>query len=373
VVHETPRPDAPDADGDLAPGRVVRRARVVLTFMLALLALHVAGVIANGGRLASDHVFTWGGVPPEIQVRHGALVPGRVTGGETWRLLTGAGALGQGALGLVFGLLVLGGSGRRLERVVGSSRTLLVLVAATLAGALVRVAYVPESRFAHQAGWDPLLGLVGALVPLGLGIGGPEGRMLFHRSLAYLAFLAVLAIAIPGQPASHLWGEGAAVVAGALTLLLLGPRRSLAPAGTVVRGLGVVALLLVLGAVALQTRSALGGTDVRLASFTSSLRKAEDDAHKLWTARNPARVAPEARTDLGLALDRLRDDPVLGDVEGAAELRAYLEAMRPIATGELRDTGRVLKRLKEAFAAWKPHDDALHLRVGRSKRWAAPW
>jgi hypothetical protein len=361
-------------DDALPPGPAPSRAWVTLVVALLWLGLHVAGLVVSGAPLESDHVFTWAAVPPELQIRHGALVPSRVTGGEWQRVITGAAVAGQGALGLALALFMLAGAGRALERIVGSWRTLVVVTFAVAVGGVVRVLYDPESRFPHVAGWDLTMGLVGARVPLGLALGGREGRTLVSGAFAYVAFVAVLAFAIPGTPASHLWGEGAAFVGGALAVVLLGPRRSFAPPGTLTRLAGVATLAFVLVAAGLQARTAdASGSDPAWKALLASLDDTEEAARLLWKARDPTRVVPGSREDLGRQLDDLSASSLLKGFDGADAFRAYLESMRPLATGDLRDPTAVLARLKAGYRTWAPHEDALRRRLGRLTRAVPPW
>jgi hypothetical protein len=205
-------------------------------------------------------------------------------------------------------------------------------------------------------------------------LGGREGRTLVSGAFAYVAFVALLAYALPGTPASHLWGEGLAFVGGALAIVLLGPKRSFDPAGPLTRLAGIATLALVLLAAGLQAKSADAADEAPAwSALLASLDESEKAARRLWNARDPSRVPASERADLGRQLDALAASPLLDDYDGADAFRTYLDSMRPLATGDLRDPTAVLPRLKAGYRAWAPHEDALRRGLGRLTRAVPPW
>ena len=47
---------------------------------------------------------------------------------------------------------------------------------------------------------------------------------------------------------------------------------------------------------------------------------------------------------------------------------AYLESLRPLATGDLRDPTAVVPRVRAAFARWEPFERSFRLRHGERPR-----
>ncbi|MFM8979404.1 MAG: hypothetical protein ACKOSS_02930 [Planctomycetia bacterium] len=360
-----------------APGPAPGPARAWLTLAVALLwvALHLGGLWASDAPLGGRHVLLWGAVPPATQVQAGALVPARVGAGEPWRLLTGAGVVAPGLLGLLLGLWVLSGSVRSLEPLLGRARLLLLLVLATLAGAATRVLLDPAAREPQAAGWDLVLGAVGARIPLGLALGGSAGRQMVSGSLAWVALAVLLAWALPGTPLAHLAGEGAGLCGGVLAVLLLGPRRCLqAPPARPVRVLAAGAALAVLACAGLQAHAALGGAgrEPQARAWLERLAQAERSARARVEGRTPPSSA--AREGLPALLDGLEADAPLGSDGAAREaLHTYVESLAALPHDDLRDPSLTLGRLKRGYAAWAPHEARLRARAGLLTRAVPPW
>jgi hypothetical protein len=283
--------------------------------------------------------------------------------------------LAGGVLPLLLALWVLTSSAGALEVRAGSARTGLVLLAAGLAAAGLRTVWLFEGSANPQAmGWDLVLGAVGATIPWGLARGGREGRVAVSSALAFVA-LSILLVMVPAGGAWWmLAGQGAGFVAGALTLTLLGPRHVDRPPGAAVKGLALLGLVAVLLATTVQARQALADPGAeRARRVVLLLETTEGEARRLWKAPNPAKVPREERQAFGARLDAARASPDLEGIEGAAELLGYLEAMRPLATGELRDPTAVLPRIRAAYARWEPFERRFLLRHGERPRSAPPW
>lgn len=358
-----PRDPARDA------GATPRHAWATTAVVLLWLGLHIAGLVAGGGRLASDHVFTWAGVPQEQLLKHGALVPARVSNGEWQRLLTGSAVVGQGALSLLLALWIFVGSARSLERLAGTSRAWIVMLVAALAGALARVAWVPDSRMVHMAGWDLVLGVVGARIPLGLALGGPPGRTLVSSAFAFLALSALLAYAMPGTPTSHYVGEGVGFIAGALTLVLLGPRRLLRPPGPPTQALAWICLALALGAGGWQVKTTLGALDDAAVRRALKAVSAADFAGQQYVKSPSA----DSLATLRSRLESARAAADLRGLEGASELYAYLDLMESLLSADRRDSLALNGRLRAAYEAWAPFETRLARSSGADTRSVAPW
>lgn len=355
-----------------APGA----SRAMLTLALALLwvALHLGALAASDAPLGGRNVLLWGAVTPAAQVQAGALVPARVASGEPWRVLTGAGVVAPSLLGLLLALWVLSGSVRSLEHLVGRSRLLLVLGLATLAGAALRVLLDPAAREPQAAGWDLVLGAVGARIPLGLALGGSAGRQMVSGALAWVALAAVLALALPGTPQAHLAGEAAGLVGGVLAVVLLGPRRCLGPASRTVGALAAMAAVAVLACAGLQVHAALGSPareqDAR--AWLERLAQAERSARSLYEGR--AAPGSAAREGLPALLEGLEATAPLDDEGTAREaLGAYVDSLRSLARDDLRDPSLALARLKRGYAGWAPHEARLRARAGLLTRAVPPW
>lgn len=371
-MHATHAPDPEASDGP-AP----RRGRWLGTTLLVLwVALHGLGLWAKDFRMQAPHPLLWGAPDLDAMIRHGALVPALVAQGEWQRLLTGPGLLGAGVLSLLLGLWMGVSALRFLEQAAGSARALLVLVSGTLAAGCAQTWwFAPGSTLPHVAGWDLILAAVGARLTWGLATGGTVGRTAASSALAFAALTVALAYFTPGAGLIALRSEAVAFVTGALVLLLLGPRRVHAAPGAGTRALAALALLAVLGAAGLQARQALAdpGTDT-VKHLLTLLDRAEDAAVRLWRLdRDPARIPRSEREALGLLLDELQADEALPGLEGEAELRAFVAALRPLATGDLRDPSGVLARLQRAARAWTPREASHRGRHGLGAPEAKPW
>lgn len=351
------------------------RRRVAWALGSAWIALHLLGMAAQGFRVEAEHVFLWGSAAPEAVLRHGALTPALIEQGEVQRLVTGAGYLGPGLLSLVLGLWIGLSSLAFLEQRVGALRLVVTLLAGAVAGGLTRTALNAGSTLPHSAGWDVIMAAVGARIPWGLARGGAEGRTAISSALAFAAFSVALVYFTNDGRLEPLRGQGAAFVAGALALGLLRPGGAGAPAGPWVRGLGALALAAVALAVGVQVRQALAAPGRGpVAALLERLDAAEDAALSLWReGRDPSRVPSSEREALGARLDALLSDPALAGLSGEGELRGFAQALRPLATGDLRDPSGVLARLKRAAAAWSPVERRLRAQNGLGEPDAAPW
>lgn len=362
------------ASGPTIPGAPAT-TRAWLAWSLGLLwaGLHLGGLWLAGAPLGGPQVLLWGSVPAAQQVEQGALVPARLVAGEPWRAITGAGVVAQGLLGLLLALWVLWGTVRPLEPWLGRARLLLVLLLATLAGAAVRTWVDPAARTPQAAGWDLVLGALGARIPLGLALGGRAGRQVASGALAWVALSALLAYALPGTPLSQLAGEGAGLAGGALAVLLLGPRRCLQPPGRVARRLGTLAAALVVASAALQAHAALGGAereqDVR--AWLQRLERAERTARALRDGR--ARATEEDAQGLRALLEALRRDAPQLPGEAGETLQAYLDLLDAVPGEDLRDPSLGLGRLQRGYGAWAPHESRLRQRHGVLTRAVPPW
>lgn len=347
------------------PGPPARGSRrLTWALVLAWAALHLAGLAAGGWRLEGN-ALTWASVDLASLRRHGVLVPALVSEGEVQRLVTGVGAVGGGALSLLLAVWVFASAGGGLERGAGTARAGLVLLASALAGAGLQTFLWPRWDQPLPGAWDLVLGAVGAQIPWGLAEGGRAGRTRISSALAFVALSAALLLLQPGGEPWMLYGQGAAFVAGALTLTLLGPRRLEAAPARGTRGAALLALLTVLAAVGLQARQAWSDPGAaRAERLLTALDEVEREALRLWTARDPSRVPRAEREALGRRLTDLRASPDLEGLEGAADLGAYLDALTPIATGELRDPTAVAPRIRAAQARWSAAERTLRLRLG---------
>ena len=364
--------DPPDASTE--PPHVVatgarRTRRLTWAIALAWVVVHLVGLAASGWRLEGG-ALTWGSPDLAVLRQHGALVPALVSQGEVQRVVTGAGTVVGGVLSLLLALWVFTSAAGSLERGAGTARAGLVLFAATLAGGTVAVAMLPTSNMPLPAAWHLVLGAVGAQVPWGLAVGGPEGRTLVSSALAFVVLSALLMLFQPGGGWWLLWGEAGAFAGGALALTVLGPRRLAAPPSPLVRIHALAALLAVLVAIGLQVRQASADPGARL---LEEVLRVESEAVSLWDARDPSRVPRADRTALGVHLDALTASKEVEALEGAAELRAYLAAMRPLATGDLRDPTAVGPRLRAAQRSWHAMELRWRVRLGVAPREPAYW
>jgi membrane associated rhomboid family serine protease len=175
-----------------------------------------------------------------------ALVPGAVTDGEWWRLLTG-GFLHFGPIHLLFNMWALWVIGRDVESALGHGRYLAVYLVSLLGGSAgVMLLTTPGANVAGASG--AVFGLMGALAVLLRRLRVPLGQV-----GGVIAVNLVITFLIPGiSVAGHL--GGLATGAAATAALVYAPRERRVP----VQAAALVGLaLLLLAAVALRM-AALG-------------------------------------------------------------------------------------------------------------------
>ncbi len=155
------------------------------------------------------------------------------------------------------------------------------------------------------------------------------------RSVLIFLILTGVLLIVPGAGRVAHEAHYGGLVAGALTMLLLGPKRSNAAPGT---GVKVVAGLLVVIALAAGVRQVFagsvgGGAEAR--ELATELKEIEREGRHLYEHLGWA--TPERRAALGHRLDLILTSPLLEDWDGAEALRAYVGAWRPVADADIPD------------------------------------
>lgn len=362
-----------------APGRAALALR--LGVWLGAAALYATMLAVEGRPVFEGSVLAWGVPSDATLTRLGAARPALVWAGEAERLL-----LSPWLHGSLLGFVLLGlfwfSLSRTAAHLFGPARAFLLYVATGAAGALAHALAHPESSILGAGPFDPLIGLLGAQWGAGWRVGGAGGRALRGAALRSLFGIALL-IALfwtlaPAGPAATLralFGVEAllgALALGALGGGVLGPRT---PGGH--RPFGVLAIALALAVAAQAAPRAIrlvreGADGAR--PLLARLEAVEGEARRLL--HYPRRATDERRAALGADLDALAAHPFLAHYPQAGTFRAYLAALRPIATGDLRLPYVVEAELRRAFAAWEPHEHRLRLEHGmstaRPARWKAP-
>jgi len=329
--------------------------------------------------LVSGPFWEWGTPAPSRLEAFGAAAPRLVEQGEWQRLLLSP-WLHRSLLGYALLSLWLASSLGRARALVGSARAFLVFAGTGVAGAGAHVVFHAGSSIVGAGPFDALMGLLGAQLVVGTVRGGEGGRVARNSALVSLAWIAAftalfwwLAGDAPAALLRALFGIEAmlgGLLAGVLLGLLLAPRRE--HAGRGFRLAARLALLLLLAAAAVQVPRALAeGERGRFVEWVDALRAVELRAEYL--AGRP-QAGPDERASVGAALDDLAAHPFLEGFVGAAAARAYLDAMRPVATGDMSRPDLVVPRLRQTFLAWwRGHEEPTRAKYGLDPRGRLPW
>lgn len=349
----------------------------------AWLLLYGMMLLADGQSLFQGNLLTWGTPGEGTLTRFGAALPALVHEGDWTRLL-----LSPWLHGSLLGIVLLGlfwwSVSRSVLALAGPARVFLVFVVAGLAGALAHCLAHPDSRYLGAGPFDPLLGLLGAQYALGWRIGGDPGRQARRAALGSLVSIALLMALVwyltaqgPSETLRAVFGIEACVgglIGGALAGLALGAERVERSAPLEFAALClIVGLAGLAGAQAIQAQTTANASDA--ARFLGALEAAELKAWRLY--QQPRHATQEARADLGRRLDELEQHAFLDGAPGASAARAYLGAMRPIATGDLRLPFAVEAQLRTTYRAWVDgYERRLRLENGlstaRANRWGGP-
>ena len=166
--------------------------------------------------------FTGGLASNDALLDHGALLGVACTaGGQWWRIVTGA-FLHGGELHIGMNMLALYIVGNDVELVYGKLRYVLLYGIAMTGAGLAVVYFAPNDVTVGASG--AIFGLFGALVAVGLRLGGSRGRQLIGRMLPVLVINLVLTFTIPNiSSAGHVGGLITGFLAG--LVLFNGPVR----------------------------------------------------------------------------------------------------------------------------------------------------
>ncbi|MFV1960160.1 MAG: rhomboid family intramembrane serine protease [Planctomycetota bacterium] len=318
---------------------------------LYALSLWLSGAVTQPG----SPVWAWGAPSPQVLVRLGAEVPAEVELGAWQQLVTHAFLHGF-LLHLVLNAWIFVGAGRLLESVAGSARLWIVFVVSAVAGGVAHLLWGQGAVAVGASGG--IFGVVGAVGAWSLFSPHPAAPGV-RRSILFFLVLSLLISLLPGVGlAAHLGG----LAAGAVVMLLLGPRRAQRPAGRPLRTLAWLLLGVVLAAAGVQ---AFGGATIdreATRALLADLDAMERQAEALY--ERPDRATPGARSDLARRLEALRRAPVVENLPGRDALRAWLDAWQPVADGNVPDPFAFDEALASARAAWKPQEARLRRAAG---------
>lgn len=340
------RPDAP-------PGS---RTPVCWWLFLTWVVVHVGALVISGGVKSAPGLpwYMWGSPTREALLRVGGALPGLIRLGDWHRLIT-YGFVHAFVLHLLLNAWVFLAVGRLLESVIGSARLFLIFVVSVIGGGVAHQLFSEALMIGASGG---VFGVVGALGLWSLRAQHPQAKAARATALIFLLFSAALFFLPSVANDAHIGG----LVAGVVTMALLGPRRSEARAGVPTRAAAWVVLLVVIGAGAVQAMDAPAGASAETHAFLRDLRQTELEATRLYN--NPIHAKPEEREALGRRLDALLAAPWLDGWEGEEAFRAYVEAWRPVATGDIPDPFAFDAQLEAARAAWSPVLKRLRLGSG---------
>ncbi|WP_243653500.1 rhomboid family intramembrane serine protease [Pseudonocardia endophytica] len=213
---------------NVAGARRVGRPVVVPALIAVNVVVFALTVVAAGSLNRND---------ASALFQYGSLVPGLVTDGEWWRLIT-SGFLHFGPIHLLFNMFALFVIGREVEGVLGRARLITVYAVSLLGGsAAVMLFSSPASQTAGASG--AVFGVMAALAVLALRLRVPA-----RQAFGLIALNIVISIVVPGiSLVGHLGG----LVAGAATTaaLVYTPARN-GPGLQIAAVSGVVVVLLAL-------------------------------------------------------------------------------------------------------------------------------
>lgn len=201
----------------------------------------------------------------------GANVPDLVRAGEWWRLVTASFLHGSFLHIFVNGLSLIV-VGQIVERIIGPWRLGIVYVVSCVGGALAS-AVLGHGTVSVGASTG-IFGIFGALAVCNWHY-RRELALGFKQPLELWAFNILLNVLLPFIfPFIDLWGHFGGLVAGALmTYVLIAPHAQLVyarPTSGIVKGIGIVAAVLVAVCVAFAVRSATTTTDEKILSAADS-------------------------------------------------------------------------------------------------------
>jgi hypothetical protein len=206
-----------------------------------------------------------------------------------------------------------------------------------------------------------IVGWIGSLGVWSFSTSTPPAPALRRTVIMFLIVVGALSVLLGGS----LWGPLGGLVGGVLAMLLLGPRRvHLRP------GLATLLTAIALfGGIAVAAASQLTATDTlereRLAPLFEELTAVERLADRLY--ERPDHARPEERAELSRRLDALLAADTLEGLEGHHELEAYLDTLRPVATGDIPDPLAFEHRRRQARGAWRPHEKRLRAASGATR------
>jgi membrane associated rhomboid family serine protease len=190
---------------------------VTLTNLLvAVNVIAYVWLVSTGGLSSNRELFD-----------HGALLGIACTqGGQWWRIVTGA-FLHGGIMHIAFNMFALWQVGNVIEQIYGKARFALLYAVALAGSGLAVVYFAPNDLTVGASG--AIFGLFGALVAVGMRVGGERGRSLITQVLPIVVINLVLTFTIPNiSAAGHIGGLITGFLAGLVLFMMPSRRRDYA-------------------------------------------------------------------------------------------------------------------------------------------------
>jgi rhomboid protease GluP len=217
-------------------GGLIPHARFTTTLILLInsglyIAMVLSSMKAGAGGLT--------GLDPQTLVNFGAMYPPAIHAGQWWRLIT-AGFLHGGVLHILMNSWVLFDLGAQTEEFFGTSRMIVIYVAATIGGFYASYHWSPLSVGASAG----LFGLIGAMIAFGIHERSHYGAALRSFYVRWAVYGLAIGFLFPNiDMAAHIGG----LIAGFAVAYIAGTPRLTGSTETIWRilaGLSAAATLL---------------------------------------------------------------------------------------------------------------------------------
>jgi hypothetical protein len=254
----------------------------------------------------------------------------------------------------------------------------LVFVGGGVVGGLTHTLAHSGSGVPYGPGpFDPIAAGIGAQLVWGFGSLDPNAKRIRNSAIVSMVIIGLLTWYFTrdtdrGPAVRGLIGFEAMLGgfgAGALLLLVFGPRRSAAPAGRWTKAVALLVVLAVIGAAALQAPRAIASGDRGAArKFLEVLQAAELSAFRMRDQRN---ATDAGRAELQERLYEVLQSDFLEDYDGAEATRAYVEALRAY-TKPVRLPYMAEDPCRKAFRhMYETYEKPLRERVGLRERYGS--
>lgn len=191
-------------------GGLIPHARFITVMILLInFALYVAMTIASM-QAGNGHAIS------DLDIRtlfnFGAKSTQAIVAGQWWRLVT-AGFLHGGIIHILMNSWVLFDVGSAAEEVYGTSRLIVIYFISTITGFIASMYWSPAISVGSSA---PIMGIIGAMIALGVRSSSPMGSMIRGFYIRWAIFALVLGL-MPGvDNAAHVGGVAGGFLVGYL-------------------------------------------------------------------------------------------------------------------------------------------------------------